>query len=82
MGLFYFWQRNTSRVFIRTETGIHPVLGIDAAFEPTGRFSFHTKPAFTPSWGSMYLRRGCEVCIVVAVVTHRLIEMNLRNDLL
>ena len=29
MGLFYFWQRNTSRVFIRTETGIHPVLGID-----------------------------------------------------
>ena len=54
MGLFYFWQRNTSRVFIRTETGIHPVLGVDAAFEPTGRFSFHTKPAFTPSWGSMY----------------------------
>lgn len=52
MGLFYFWQRNTSRVFIRTETGIHPVLGIDAAFEPT--------------W--MYLRRVCELILELSLI--------------
>ena len=52
MGLFYFWQRNTSRVFIRTETGIHPVLGIDAAFVPT--------------W--MYLRRVCELILELSLI--------------
>src|SRR5690554_3275501 len=56
---------------------------------PLGRFSFHTQPAFTPSWGSMWqsslhgrIYGGSAICVfVLAVVNHRLIEVNLRDDL-